>query len=98
MRIGMQDISKSILVKGEVAKSLECNVPFLCCLCSSRETHQNYLRTAILACFIQENKSHASLLLLHNINVSADITSVPVWLQGGAGSGLFNIPFALNAL
>lgn len=51
MHIGMQDMSKNILVKGEVATSFECNVPFLCGLCSNRETRQNYPRSAVLTPF-----------------------------------------------
>lgn len=58
----MQDISKSILVKGEVATSLACDVPFLCCLCSSRETHQNYLTSAILTSFQSGKETWRAML------------------------------------
>ena len=55
-------ISKSILVKGEVATGFECNVPFLCCLCCNRETQKNYLRSAMLTSFYSGKETQRVML------------------------------------
>lgn len=87
MHIGIQDISKSVLVNGEVATSIERNVPLLPLQQqrNSRELSETFYTSR------QRNRaSRAFLLLLHNTNDTADITSVPVWLGGGFSLGLFN--------